>query len=93
MTQIRNEAHRFAIGFHRKTRDRKSLRSVLSEVPGLGPKRRKKLLQEFGGVDKIQIADVDEIVKKAKIPRDVAIALLKFLNEASRDKKEGLGSV
>jgi excinuclease ABC subunit C len=93
VTQIRNEAHRFAIGFHRKTRDRKSLRSVLSEVPGLGPKRRKKLLQEFGGVDKIQIADVDEIVKKAKIPRDVAIALLKFLNEASRDKKEGLGSV
>jgi excinuclease ABC subunit C len=88
VTQIRNEAHRFAIGFHRKTRDKKSLRSVLNDVPGLGPKRRKVLLREFGGIDKIQIADVDEIVRKTKIPREVAMALLDFLNDSLRDKNK-----
>ncbi len=87
VTQIRNEAHRFAISFHRKTRDKKSLRSVLNDVPGLGPKRRKALLREFGGIDKIQSAHVDEIVKKAKIPRDVANALLKFLNDSFEKNK------
>lgn len=92
VTQIRNEAHRFAIGFHRKTRDKRSLRSLLSEIPGLGPKRRKLLLKEFGGIDKIQISSVDEIVNKTKIPREVARALLDFLKENSKNKNPAVAA-
>lgn len=87
VTQIRNEAHRFAIGFHRKTRDKKSLRSVLNDVPGLGPKRRKALLREFGGVDRIQSVGVDEIVRRTKIPREVATTLISYLTDLHHNKK------
>ncbi len=85
VTQIRNEAHRFAISFHRKTRDKKSLKSILNEVPGLGPKRRKKLLQEFGSVEGIVKASEDELVQRGKLPRNVAAAVLEFF---ARNQKQ-----
>lgn len=72
ITQIRNEAHRFAITFHRKKRDSRSLRSLLTEIPGLGPKRRKKLLLEFGSIEKIAQASIEELMDKAGIPSSVA---------------------
>lgn len=54
LQRIRNEAHRFAISYHRKLRGRAQVRSALDRVPGIGPKRRRLLLRRFGSVDSIR---------------------------------------
>jgi excinuclease ABC subunit C len=72
LQRIRNEAHRFAIEFHRKKRSESSLKSTLEEIDGLGPKTIEKLLQEFHHLDNIRLASLDQISdiignKKAQI--------------------------
>jgi excinuclease ABC subunit C len=59
--RIRDEAHRFAITFHRDTREKAALKSPLDDVPGVGPKRKKALVQHFGSVKRLRAATVDEI--------------------------------
>jgi len=59
--QIRDEAHRFAITGHRGRRAKKRQKSVLEEIKGLGPKRRKQLLTHFGGMQKLTKAGVEDI--------------------------------
>lgn len=88
MTQIRNEAHRFAISFHRKKRDSRSLRSLLTEISGLGPKRRKKLLLEFGNVEKISEASMEELIEKAGLPSAVAQNVIDFFRAKKNEKSE-----
>jgi len=61
MTQLRNEAHRFAIEFHRKRRRKSSLKSVLDDIPGVGPSRKKALLGHFGHPQAIASATVSDI--------------------------------
>ena len=58
LQQIRNEAHRFAISFHRNKRSRASLQSTLEHIPGIGPKTITKLLTHFRSIKKIKIASV-----------------------------------
>ncbi len=60
--RIRDEAHRFAITAHRKKRNKIGLASALDSIPGIGPAKRKALLQEFGSLDKIRAASVDELI-------------------------------
>jgi excinuclease ABC subunit C len=59
--RVRDEAHRFAVGFHRKTRDRRTLHSELDEIPGVGPARRRKLLSRFGSLRGVQAATLAEL--------------------------------
>jgi len=59
--RIRDEAHRFAITAHRKQRNKIGMASVLDTIPGIGPARRKSLLQHFGSLDKIRVASMDEL--------------------------------
>jgi excinuclease ABC subunit C len=59
--RIRDEAHRFAITYHRKLRAKRSVRSVLSELEGIGPRRRAALLRTFGSVKRIKEAPVEQI--------------------------------
>ncbi len=61
--QIRDEAHRFAIMAHRKRRARSRQRSVLEEIPGIGPKRRQLLLKQFGGMQELSRAGVEDIAR------------------------------
>jgi excinuclease ABC subunit C len=61
MQRVRDEAHRFAITYHRQSRGRGALRSALDEIPGVGPKRKKALLRRFGSVDGIRRAEIEEI--------------------------------
>ena len=61
LQRVRDEAHRFAISYHRKLRAKKSLTSILEEVPGIGPKRRQALLKHFGSIDAIRGASVEEL--------------------------------
>ena len=63
--QIRDEAHRFAIAYHRQLRDKAMTASILDEVVGLGEKRRKALLKHFASMKRLRTATVDEI---AQIP-------------------------
>ncbi|MBK9610936.1 MAG: excinuclease ABC subunit UvrC [Dehalococcoidia bacterium] len=59
--RLRDEAHRFAITFHRQVRGKSSIQSALDTIPGIGPKRKKALLRKFGSVKQIREADVAEI--------------------------------
>lgn len=61
LQQIRDEAHRFAITYHRGLRDKKATQSVLDDIPGIGEKRKQKLMAHFGSVSKIKAATPDEL--------------------------------
>ena len=61
ITRIQDEAHRFAITFHRKLRGKKQVHSVLDDIPGIGPKRRKALMKSFGSLEEIKNATLEEL--------------------------------
>ena len=78
LQRIRDEAHRFAITYHRKLRRARNLKSELDNVAGIGQKRRTELLKRFGSVAKIKSATVDELATVPSMNRTVAESLKKF---------------
>jgi excinuclease ABC subunit C len=70
LTRMQDEVHRVAISYHRKLRDKAQTRSVLDEVEGVGPKRKRLLLRTFGGINKLREASEEEIAKA--VPEEVA---------------------
>jgi excinuclease ABC subunit C len=70
--QVRDEAHRFAISGHRKQRARARRESPLEQIPGLGPKKRRELLRQFGGLQGVVSAGVDDLLKVRGIGRSLA---------------------
>jgi len=72
LRQIRDEAHRFAITYHRRLRAKRSLSSILDDIPGIGPKRKTALIEAFGSVARLSHASADEIAEKAAIPHGLA---------------------
>ena len=70
--RIDEEAHRFAITYHRKLRDQNVYKSQLAEVRGIGPKRKKALLQQFGSLDGIRQASVEELAAVPGMTRKAA---------------------
>jgi excinuclease ABC subunit C len=72
MQRIRDEAHRFAITYHRRLRRAQTTFSQLDEVPGIGPKRRSALLKHFGSIDAIRAASVDELAAVPSMTRKAA---------------------
>jgi excinuclease ABC subunit C len=76
LQQIRDEAHRFALAYHRMRRGRRMTRSVLDGIPGLGPIRRKKLLRVFGSVKRMREASLEELAAVQGVPRTVAEAVV-----------------
>ncbi|MFN3373089.1 MAG: helix-hairpin-helix domain-containing protein, partial [Chloroflexus sp.] len=77
--RIDEEAHRFAIAYHRKLRNKAALRSPLEEIPGIGPKRKRALLKAFGSLDGIRRASVDEIAAVPGMTRKAAEELKSLL--------------
>ena len=65
ITRIQDEAHRFAITFHRQLRGKSQVHSVLDDIPGVGPARRKDLMRHFENIDAIRNADIEELKKTA----------------------------
>ena len=79
LQQIRDEAHRFAITYHKKLRGKQSLASILEEIPGVGEKRRQALLSGFGSLKAMQQATIEEIRKVGGLPSHAAAAVHDFL--------------
>ncbi len=79
MQRIRDEAHRFAITYHRKLRDAQTTKSILDEIPGIGPKRRKALLEKFGSLEAIRQATVDELAAAPGMNRRAAEQLAEYI--------------
>jgi len=75
LQRVRDEAHRFAIGYHRQLRGRRMSASVLDGVPGLGPQRRARLLRHFGSVQALRQASLDELLALPWLPDEVARAV------------------
>ena len=70
--RVRDEAHRFAVTYHRSLRAKRSIRSILDEVPGVGPRRKRELMRRFGSVKGIREAPVEEIAALSGISRTLA---------------------
>ncbi|MBQ9487566.1 MAG: excinuclease ABC subunit UvrC [Selenomonadaceae bacterium] len=80
MQRIRDEAHRFAITYHRKLRRARNLKSELDNIAGIGEKRRAELFKKFGTIDKIKAASLDEILTVPGMNRAAAESLINFFN-------------
>jgi excinuclease ABC subunit C len=84
--RIRDEAHRFAITFHRSKRGKSMVASTLSGVEGLGPARQEKLLAQFGSLDELRRASLEELGALAWLPSDVATRLYDHLQAPAHPK-------
>jgi excinuclease ABC subunit C len=84
LQQVRDEAHRFAITYHRQLRAKKMTTSVLDDIPGLGPTRRKRLLKEFGSVKKLRELTEEQLVGLTWLPDPVAVAVYAKLHPLER---------
>ena len=78
--QIRDEAHKFAINFHRNKRSKYALRSVMDTIPGIGPKKRSLLISHFGSVNDIKNASIDSLTKVPGITQKLASTVKRHLN-------------
>ena len=76
LRQIRDEAHRFAVTYHRRLRSKRSMASLLDEVRGIGPKRKAALVKRFGSLERLAKATEADIAAAAKIPEALAQAIL-----------------
>ncbi len=81
LQRIRDEAHRFAVSYHRKLRDERARRSPLDEIPGIGPRRRKLLLRLFGSLEGIRSASVEELASVPTMTRKLAERVLDYLRD------------
>lgn len=82
ITRIQDEAHRFAISYHRSLRDKKVFKSVLDEIQGIGEKRKKALLRELGSIDKIKKASIEELKQVEGMNIKAAEAVYNFFNSS-----------
>lgn len=89
LTRLRDEAHRFAIDYHRRLRNRLIRESALDEIPGIGPAKKASLLKRFGSVYRLARATVDEIQTVPGIDRAMADAILRAVKTTSMLDKFG----
>ena len=75
LQRARDESHRFAISYHRQLRNKRMTRSVLDDIPGLGPTRRKRLVKELGGVNKVKAAPLEDLLALSWLPDAVGTAV------------------
>ena len=72
LQHIRDEAHRFAVTYHRQKRAKRQLASPLDEIPGVGPSRKRALLKRFGSLAKLARADVEQIAATPGVGPELA---------------------
>ncbi len=79
LQRIRDEAHRFAITYHRQKRSQKAFASTLDDIPGIGPKRKKALLKHFGSLQRIAEASAEDLAAVEGMTRDAADRVLEYI--------------
>ncbi|NDL67220.1 excinuclease ABC subunit UvrC [Anaerotalea alkaliphila] len=84
LARIQDEAHRFAIEYHRKLRGKTQVRSVLDDIPGVGPTRRKALLKEFGSVEGIRNASLEALAAAPGMNRKAAAQVREFFGPVEK---------
>lgn len=80
ITRVQDEAHRFAIEYHRSLRGKTQVKSVLDDIPGVGPSRRKALMKYFKSIEEIKEADVEKLMEAPEIPRHIAEGIYGFFH-------------
>ena len=78
ITRIQDEAHRFAIEYHRSLRSKAQVKSVLDEIPGVGPARRKALMRHFGSIREVKEASVEQLCQVPEIPEHIGKQIYEF---------------
>lgn len=81
VTALQDEAHRFAIEYHKQLRRQNQVHSVLDEIPGVGPARRRALIKHFKDIDSIRNAELEELAKVPEIPESVAGYIYNFFHK------------
>jgi excinuclease ABC subunit C len=84
LQRIRDEAHRFALGFHRQRRDAKARESIFDTLPGVGPARRRALIRHFGSAERFLAASQEELEGVPQLPAKTARAIYAQLHKAGR---------
>ena len=84
LQRIRDEAHRFALGFHRQRRDTKARESIFDTLQGVGPARRRALLQHFGSAERFLAATQEELEGVPGMPQKTARSIYAQLHKAGR---------
>ena len=90
LQQIRDEAHRFAITYHRKLRGKRNLESILDHIEGIGPKRRKALWAHFNSLEAMKEASIDELANVESMNYKTAETLYNFFRMSKVEKQEAL---
>jgi len=81
LRKLRDEAHRFALTFHRKVRDKRINGSALEEIPGVGPRRKRLLLRTFGSLEAVRRATSEEIAAVPTMTKALAEKIREYLAE------------
>jgi len=79
---IQEEVHNYSISYHRSLRDKKMTKSILDDIPGIGPKRKKALMDRFKDVDKLKKASKEDLVAIDGITDRLADEVLRHINRA-----------
>jgi excinuclease ABC subunit C len=89
ITRIQDEAHRFAIEYHRSLRSKAQVRSVLDDIPGIGAARRKALMRDFESIKDIKEASVEELLKVPELREKEALAVYEFFHTEVAARRPG----
>ncbi|MBW9144761.1 excinuclease ABC subunit UvrC [Clostridium sp. CM028] len=81
ITRIQDEVHRFAITYHRTLRDKRTLYSILDNIPNIGEKRRRELLKKFGSIDRIKSASVKELMETPSMDSKASECVLEYFKK------------
>lgn len=85
LQRVRDEAHRFAVDYHRRLRQKRTVRSSLDSIKGVGPKRKKVLLNTFDSVERIRNASLEELKSVSELPDKVAKRVVEFFSTTAED--------
>ena len=85
LTRMQDEVHRFTITYHRTLRSKGSISSVLDDIEGIGPSRKKALIKKFGSLTKIKMASLEEL--EEILPDNIALELKTYLDEKDKEKE------
>ena len=88
ITRVQDEAHRFAIEYHRLLRSKGQVRSILDDIPGIGPTRRKELMRHFQGIDDIKAATVEELSGLPGMNKKAAEQVYTFFHAPAQEENE-----